>query len=143
MKTLLMAIFTTVLILSLSAVGTKATPLTGGKLLIDCKVLGVANAPNAPEPSAIESFDGGMCLGYMLGYMEGVNDMMVVIDKVLVTVVFREGVTPGQMARVYVIYMAKHPEEETNSAAQTVTNAMFDAKLVTVVPVKSETPTLQ
>jgi|GEM_PF-4391853 hypothetical protein len=48
-------------------------------------------------------------------------------------VVFADGIIVGQMARVYVAYVSKHPEQENQSAAVVLVNAMTEANLVTVV----------
>ena len=52
----------------------------------------------------------------------------------LQTAVLEDGVTAVQMAKVFVMYMESHPEEENKAAHVALMHSMLDSKLLTLVP---------
>jgi hypothetical protein len=73
------------------------------------------------------------CQGYMIGWSWGVEGTMTPDNNGFVgTVTFEDGVTGVQMARVFVLYIENHPEEENKPAHVALMHAMLDARLVTL-----------
>jgi hypothetical protein len=71
----------------------------------------------------------GACSGYLHGWFDAFDGSL---DGEGNSVVFAPGITAGQMARVFVAYVTKHPEQENQPASIVLVNAMIDAKLVTL-----------
>jgi Rap1a immunity proteins len=93
-------------------------------------------ADTAPaKPTALSDvYREGVCKGYMAGWLSGMEGAMVTDDKgFMQTVRFEEGVTGVQMAKVFVLYMQNHPEEENKPAHVALTHAMTDAQLISLV----------
>jgi hypothetical protein len=84
-----------------------------------------------PSASASEGLKEGMCLGYMTGWLQGVNGLSWADSSHKPhRISFAEGVTVGQMSRVFYAYVAKHPETENLQASLTLIDAMTDANLL-------------
>jgi hypothetical protein len=74
------------------------------------------------------------CVGYINGWLGGIEGVLVPDDKgILGTVTFEGGVTSLQVTKVFVLYMENHPEEENKPAHIVLWHAMLDSKLVTLV----------
>ncbi len=68
----------------------------------------------------------------MAGWYGGVDGALAPDDKGAIGVAtFSDGVTTEQMAKIFVLYMAAHPEEESKVAHVAVSDAMFNAGLLT------------
>ena len=91
--------------------------------------------PNVTNQVADDLFDAGGCAGYMNGWLQGVAGMAILDSEGKIRVVqFANGITAGQMSRVFVTYMNKHPEIENQSAEEALGRAMTDTGLVQTVP---------
>jgi len=76
----------------------------------------------------------GACQGYIDGWLAGVDDTLVPDDNgVLGTINFESGITTIQTARILVLYIENHPEEENKPAHIALMHAMLDARLVSLV----------
>jgi hypothetical protein len=65
------------------------------------------------------------------GWYAGVDGELAPDDKgVMGVATFSDGVTTEQMAKVFVLYMAAHPEAESKLAHVAVSDAMFNAGLL-------------
>jgi hypothetical protein len=63
--------------------------------------------------------------------MEGIGGALITDDKGFVqTVSVEDGVTAPQAAKVFVIYMGNHPEEENKPRQVALMHAMLNAGLV-------------
>jgi len=113
--------------------GTKASGLRDS-----CKAWTVRYPAKAALP--LDGFTEGACRGYIAGWASAMEGTMVPDDNgILGTVTFESGVTDIQMAKVYVLYIEHHPEEENKPSHVALIHSMLDAKLVTIVaPVKGE-----
>lgn len=117
------------LLLSGIAQGT-ADPMKASGLLNVC--IAVAH-PNTQNPQ-VEPIHRPLCTGYMSGWLGGVDGAMTADEKGFVQIVsIEDGVSPVQMAKVFVLYMENHPEEENKDAHVALMHALLDAKLVTLV----------
>jgi len=93
-------------------------------LFNQCKVA-VDPAANMVLPPAHK------CLSYIDGWMEGIGGALVTDNKGFVqTVSIEDGVTALQAAKVFVIYMENHPEEENKPRQVALMHAMLNAGLV-------------
>lgn len=76
----------------------------------------------------------GGCQGFIDGWSAAVAGTLIPDDNgILGTVTFESGVTTIQTAKVFVLYIENHPEEENKPAHVALMHAMLDAKLVTQV----------
>ncbi len=74
------------------------------------------------------------CLNYIDGWLEGIDGTLISNDKgFLQTVTVEDGVTALQAAKVYVLYMNNHPEEENKPRQVALWHAMLNAGLVALV----------
>jgi len=96
----------------------KAGVTTAGDLQGYCKKWAVADARGAFEtdnsimPTSEELFPSGICMGFVSGWMQGVSGLQWE-GKVIK---FDPEVTVGQIARIFLKYMADHPEYEHKTA---------------------------
>ncbi len=101
-------------------------PVKAGILHSICKRW-IASAPD--KPAGLDN----ACQGYMVGWSWGVEGTMTPDDNGFIgTVTFEDGVTGIQMAKVFVLYIENHPEEENKPAHVALMHAMLDSKLVTL-----------
>jgi PEGA domain-containing protein/Ssp1 endopeptidase immunity protein Rap1a len=120
-------ILTAVLLLGSYAWGTTTGEVSASYLANQCQ--------NASSPDFTSSANpaNAWCRGYMSGWYRGVQDTLTYNDKgVLSTVTFEEGVAGAQIAKVFVIYMANHPEEENKPSHVALMHAMLDDGLVSL-----------
>jgi hypothetical protein len=71
-----------------------------------------------------------MCLMYINGWHDASAGKFTIFNGKPVLIVFADGVSYGQVARVLVKWITIHPEEENESPNEGLTRAMFDAKLM-------------
>jgi hypothetical protein len=96
-----------------------------------CKTL-IAISPN-PATSIKEGEQAATCAAYMAGWYFGVEGTLVTDDKgFLQTVTFEDSIKSSQMAKVFVLYLENHPEEENKPAHVALMHAMLNAGLVTL-----------
>lgn len=108
----------------LSAIAQASNPAIG--LLNQCKVA-VDPPGTGIMPPALK------CLSYMDGWLEGIGGALVPDDKGFVqTVTIEDGVTALQAAKVFVLYMGNHPEEENKPRQVALMHAMLNAVLVSL-----------
>ena len=69
------------------------------------------------------TFGHGSSMGYMIGWKDATENP---------SVVFEDGVTNEQMAKVFMVYMQNHPEEENKPLSDVLMRAMENAGLVKV-----------
>lgn len=106
--------------------------LKANKLVDVCRNW-AATAPDKPtKPDDI--YHQGACAGYMAGWSGGVEGSTQPDDKGFLGVVtFEDGVTSLQLAKVFVLYMENHPEEENKPAHVALLHAVSNAGLFTLV----------
>jgi len=74
------------------------------------------------------------CQAFVFGYAIGINHTMGTDDKgVMGTYTIEKGVTASQLVKVFVQYIANHPEEENKPAGDVLYHAMTSSGLLTVV----------
>jgi hypothetical protein len=74
------------------------------------------------------------CLTYIDGWLDGISGMFTPDDKGnLQTITIEDGVTTLQVAKVFMVYMQNHPEEENKPRQVALWHAMLNSKLVTLV----------
>ena len=124
-----------VTVMALFSVGARGVDFTNARELHDyCQLSDKA------APTALDSFNMGQCLGFMSGWLQGTSKLMIVVDEKSYVISFADGLTVGQMSRVFVLYVEKHPEYDNKSGDYVLTRAMGDAKLLILTPQKSATP---
>lgn len=122
-------IFATMLAALFFAPSVKAsTALTGGDLEELC-----SEAPNTIE--------GSTCLGYIAGWVDGIEGMQFTMDGKLQTVVFENGITTTQLARVYLKYIKANPDKENKPANLVLGGALIEAHLMGFSPVAPDSET--
>ena len=114
--------------------------MTAADLADNCRAA-VAEYSNAKGWNSDSAFKSGACTGFLEGFQNLDGAEISVKDSVF-TVGFVNGVTLGQIARVFVKYIADHPELEHKLAGVTLFDAMFEAKLIMLVP-KTSTVAMQ
>lgn len=137
-------IFLLLMLLTLPGVlWAKDGPGSAGKLEAACKAWTIWDAAGRPPQKVLSQdavkigLDQNRCIGYMAGWYAGVEGALAPDDKgVMGVATFADGVTVEQMMKVFVLYMAAHPDEENKLAHVAVSNAMFDAGLLTWPAVK-------
>jgi hypothetical protein len=88
--------------------------------------------PNVQIPE-MEAVHRPLCTGYMNGWLGGIEGVLIPDDKgFLQTVTLEDGVTGLQMAKVFVLYMENHPEEENKPAHVALMHALTNAGLVSL-----------
>ena len=113
------------LILLASGIAQASNPAIG--LLNQCRVAVSADATRVMPPAT-------KCLSYIEGWLEGIGGTLITDDKgFLQTVTIEDGVTANQVAKVFVLYMENHPEEENKRRQVALMHAMTNAGLVTMV----------
>jgi hypothetical protein len=115
----------------------KDGPGSAGKLETACKVWTSWGAAGRQQPkvltpdSARTTVAQASCILYLQGWYAGVDGALAPDDKgVMGVATFSDGVTTEQMAKVFVLYMAAHPEAESKLAHVAVSDAMFNAGLL-------------
>jgi len=133
MKSLLLAI--AVLTLSSAA---KAN-LTSGELKTNCEEAAKIHGDQSGNGTL-----GGICLGFMEGYTatinSGVNDY-ILADGSVFAITLQDGITVGQMVRVYLKWITSHPEQENKSAVHSLGLALLESGLATSEMVGKFQPT--
>lgn len=114
------------LTLVLSAIPAKAAPTTAGELAEEC-YRNVAD-DNRPQ-SIVEAISMGRCQGYVQGWME-MTLVPTVNSGQVVNLEWKDGVTLGQMIRVYCLFIKNHPEKENELAVAKLLEAAYQAGLV-------------
>jgi hypothetical protein len=114
-----------VIVLS-SAATLKAGPTTAGELAAECR----GNVADDSVPKdMVEAVSMGRCQGYVQAWME-----MTLVPSVnhgqAVTMIWKDGVTVGQMIRVYCLFIKNHPEKENEIAVAKLLEAASQAGLV-------------
>jgi hypothetical protein len=110
--------------LGLSGIAQASNPAIG--LLNQCRV--AVNPPGTGiTPPALK------CLSYIDGWLEGVGGTLSPDEKGFVQITtIEDGVTAPQAAKVFVLYMENHPEEENKPRQVALMHAMLNAGLVTL-----------
>ena len=81
------------------------------------------------------AIDVGQCEGFMIGWRDGVVGLYVLDNGKPFQILLTDGVTVGQMERVFISYMAKHPELENKTGDFALTRALVDVGLLVTKPV--------
>ena len=81
------------------------------------------------------AMDVGLCDGFMIGWRDGVVGLYVLDNGKPFQILLADGVTVGQMERVFISYMAKHPELENKTGDSALTRALVEVGLVVTKPV--------
>src|ERR1039458_3809995 len=121
-----------VLLLCSFASGKTTGEVSASQLAKGCKNALSADFLTNPDPA------NAWCYGYMSGWYRGVQDTRTYNDKgLLSTVTFEEGVVGPQIAKVFVVYIANHPEEENKPSHVALMHATLDAGSVALVALAS------
>ena len=100
-----------------------------------CKL--TLNPPNfeSTEQAMAWQARSAPCIDYIIGWAGGIEGTLVLDAKTntLETVAWEDGVKANQIAKVYLIYLQNHPEDENKPAHVALMHAMLDAGLVTLV----------
>jgi hypothetical protein len=83
---------------------------------------------------ANDAFSAGICDGFMKGWEDGVIGLLTLDHGKPVQIVVADGVTVGQMERVFISYMAGHPEVENETADTVLFHALLKAGLMGTKP---------
>ena len=81
------------------------------------------------------AMDVGLCHGFMVGWQAGAVGLYVLDNGKPFQILLTDGVTVGQMERVFISYMAKHPELENQTGDLALTRALVEVGLVVTKPV--------
>ena len=120
------------LLLSGVAQANNTDKLKAVKLVEVCKNWAATARDKPTKPDDI--YRQGLCEGYMLGWSWGMEGQMMPDEKGFVgTVTFEDGVTNLQLAKVFVLYMDNHPEEENKPAHVALLHAISNAGLFNLV----------
>jgi hypothetical protein len=92
---------------------------------------------NANKPTSA-SITGGVCLGYVSGWADGILGMQMTIKGKVVQVQFADDVSAGQIIHVFIKYVKDHPEIENKPAYAVLAMSMIDAKIMGLSPVAAE-----
>jgi hypothetical protein len=116
------------LILGASSTSVASGPLTASELLVNCKV----------SETGVDNMRAGLCLGFLEGWLQVTIGSTVVLNEAPAPIqVFRVSapapISVGQLSRVFILYMSKHPEKEGHEAATVLKDASWDAKLFRLV----------
>jgi len=114
-------------LLVLSGIAQADNPARG--LLAQCNTLTftTAESPKVLPPAY-------KCLSYIDGWLDGISGMLTTDDKgTLQTITIEDGVTNVQVAKVFILYMGNHPEEENKPRQVELWHAMLGSGLVTLV----------
>jgi hypothetical protein len=126
--------------------------ITNGSVVLLFLLAGIANANTDTKASALrdvcknwaatapdkpvtlpDSYHEAACKGYMMEWSSGMEGLTMPDEKGTDAVVrFEDGITPIQMAKVFVLYMSNHPEEENKAGHVALMHAMSDAQLFTL-----------
>ena len=117
-----------VAVLMLGATLANAEYVKASDLAYDCKVSSVNTAENS---TILTAFQDGICLGFMNGFIQGFDGRLTVTDGKKYSIDLVDGISSGQMGRVFVLYMEKHPEMENQPATLPLIKALVDAGLLT------------
>jgi hypothetical protein len=107
-----------------TAVPVPSKSSTARDLHVFCKTFTVESGP---------SVEKAYCRGYVVGWRGGIEGVLIPDDKGMIgTVTFENDVTDDQMAKVFVLYMEKHPEEENKPPNVALLHSMLDSGLVSI-----------
>lgn len=88
-----------------------------------------ATAPEKPTKTD-DIYHQGVCAGFMAGWYWGVEGSTMPDDKGFLGIfTFEDGVTNLQLAKVFVLYMDSHPEDENKPAHVALLRAVTNAGL--------------
>lgn len=82
--------------------------------------------------------DVAICIGYVAGWADAIDGIVIVVDGKALQVVFADNVTTEQVIRVFVKHIADHPELENKSASGELANALIETKLMGFKPVTQD-----
>jgi hypothetical protein len=140
MKSIAVKLITLVVAVTLSASMASAATAAGleslcnswnGSVLVPTNYQ-IGGADNTKLVSTLEK--AAMCQFYMDGWRDGIAGTLGTDDKgVTGTYTVEKGVTGPQMVKVFVQYIANHPEEENKPAGDVLYHAMTGSGLLTIV----------
>ena len=107
---------------------------TAGDLLEKCKI----NIALSGVSSPTDVYKGGICVGYVNGWLDSTADNVLDTSNGPGVVQFQDGVNVGQIERIFVQFMEKHPELENKLAAPILTKAVQEAHITHVRSVPPE-----
>lgn len=106
------------------------SPRTAQELQTDCestvRFINDLAAGGTGEQSHADDVRSGSCVGYMLGFMDGLEGMSYIDGNDIVSFSTPDGFTGGQLAQVYAKYMAAHPEFLQKRASYAATRAFLE-----------------
>lgn len=116
--------------LMLALAGSANAQRSASKLASDCRIA-VRYMDSSSSAPASDFVSGIGCVAYVAGWFDLVANSTYALDNnKAVNVQFAEGVTVGQIVRVFVKYVDAHPEEENKPAYGVLLNAVVAAHLV-------------
>lgn len=107
---------------------------TAGDLFEKCKINVGLNGVSSPT----DVYKGGICVGYVNGWLDSTSDNVFDTSNGPGVIQFEDGVNVGQIERVFVQFMEKHPELENKLAAPVLTKAVQEAHITHVRAVPPE-----
>lgn len=127
-----------VLLFVLSITGLSHAATTANILRDNCRESMRFNSDPA-SMSALQVWQSGMCGGYISGWLEGVIGLSILDNKTgkPQQIVGDESATIGQVIRVFVKYVNEHPEFENQPADRIITQALVNAHLLSLRPIKA------
>ncbi|OLB30416.1 MAG: hypothetical protein DMG41_28570 [Acidobacteria bacterium] len=133
-----------VLLCSVTGSTASSTPLIkAGELLKVCKYsVAYANTPDRDQGKFMGEYgyEIALCSGFISGWIEAMNGGVVKGGEDHFYILkFDSEATVGQVIRVFVNYMSKHPEGEHRSGDWGLHMAVEEANLVTLTPIKAST----
>jgi hypothetical protein len=98
-----------------------------------------AACPTSFEKDAKISIDNAMCVGYIAGWLDGINgDIIKKDDGKFVQFQLAKGVTTKQVIAVFLKYMEAHPEAQNKDGEEILMLSLLEVRLARFVPVVPE-----
>ena len=116
-------------VMFLFSIPAKATP-TAGQLQTICQATTKTGTLTTEDTLSV-----GMCVGYIGGWIDGVNGVFVKVEGKFVMVVFAKDVTVPQVIRVFSKFITEHPEFENKGADEVLPSVLLASKLMGVRPI--------
>jgi hypothetical protein len=120
----ILALFT---VMAIPTLPQAAPATTGGELNGWCKIFNRDVMPSDPG----QAFNGGLCQGFINGWMQGVSNLSWSDEKGGVHIVtVADAFSVAQLAKVFVAYVDRHSEVENKPADYAMAKAIQDEELL-------------
>jgi hypothetical protein len=99
---------------------------TAGELKKQCEI-----DPEKKQLQLADAYQVGSCRGFIEAYLQIISGTpFSFLRKTDIFKLFKEGLTVGQIMDAFLLYMAKHPENENNAALIVLDNCLMLAGLL-------------